>query len=342
MKRIKRALERLIAASGLVVAFGCGGEDFTTPQEDAAAEGGVAPDGGTGGMAEAGRPPGCPAPADPTVHGIGAAGRVDVTAAQAWPNRAPETPALTLEEIAQACATFGSCLTGTLDAGTLGITDGATTDPEVAKADLIRLCALGLQGSEERAIPNGGYNERFAFEVRAAIAAHGDCAAVAAIHTERPAAIKCQEDGCWWSEAEAPTASCEGEVAVLVSGGSTFRRDCSHALTTCNGSATGCTDRPLVACDPAAGDRCDGDIKLGCDHCGLVSFRDCARLAGGHCVEKDDGTASCVYAAGTGCGPADQVCTGTMLTVCAAGTKTAVDCLALGFSGCQNGHCTAP
>jgi hypothetical protein len=105
-------------------------------------------------------------------------------------------------------------------------------------------------------------------------------------------------------------------------------------------SPTGCTDRPPVTCQSAAKDRCDGDIKLGCDRCGMVSFHDCA-VMGGRCVENPDG-AACVYPNAGPCTPQDQTCAGSVLAACVGGTSVMVDCVGLGLKACSNGHCVAP
>jgi hypothetical protein len=87
-------------------------------------------------------------------------------------------------------------------------------------------------------------------------------------------------------------------------------------------------------------DRCDGDIKLGCDRCGMVSFHDCA-VMGGHCVENPTG-AACVYPTTGTCTPDQQACSGNVLTACVRGAPVTVDCVALGLKSCANGHCVAP
>ena len=66
-------------------------------------------------------------------------------------------------------------------------------------------------------------------------------------------------------------------------------------------SPTGCTDRPLVRCTAGGKDRCDGDVKLGCDHCGFVSFHDCS-WNGGHC-EETGGGAECFGPRDAGAAP---------------------------------------
>src|SRR5262249_46484930 len=103
-------------------------------------------------------------------------------------------------------------------------------------------------------------------------------------------------DGCYGS---APRGTSDGGVAALVffhlRGGhlGPDRRHCAFADAECSTkSPTGCTDRPLVACEAPAKDRCDGNVKLGCDHCGLVSYRDCA-WDGGTC-RGTPGGAECV------------------------------------------------
>jgi hypothetical protein len=270
---------------------------------------------------------GCPVASGPA-HGLDANGRVDVTAAEAWPNRPAEPPALTSTEAAGACAVLLACrpeLIAPKDGGAPDLADG------------VGLCLDRPNMWEERAVPSPDIAERWAFEARAIVAVNGDCAAVRAIETKRPSPIACEEDGCYRSLPDPVALTCSGDVATF-SGGQT--RDCSHAFARCDASSkTGCTDRPLTACDPKAADRCDGDVKLGCDHCGLVSFHDCARQ-GGHCVEEP-GVASCVYPDAGTCTSADQRCDGSVLSVCMGGQIVQVDCVALGLAGCADRHCPA-
>jgi hypothetical protein len=256
-------------------------------------------------------------------------GRVDVTAAQAWPNRVTEPKALTPDEIARACAVIGAC---TQSKGS----STAQQDQDMAFATA--LCAIP-DGSEERVIPIDQRNERWSFRVRQILSAIS-CDTVTASLTDRPLGITCEEDGCWWSSnTPIPTVRCDGDVATLTSGDKTFVRDCARALTKCDAtSPTGCTDRAPVACDPAGNDRCDGDVKLGCDHQGRVSFHDCA-LVGKKCVESADG-ASCAPAHTSACSAGSSCDTSSgKLSVCAVDQMQAVDCKALGFSGCVAGHC---
>ena len=262
------------------------------------------------------------------IHGVRADGRVDVTAAQAWPGRNPEPTPLTRGEIAQACARIAGCQTPT------DHTPSAKEDEDLAWATA--LCATP-DDTEERVIPLAESNERWSYLLRESLVAKS-CADVSALKTKRPSAIDCQEDGCWWSSnTPIPKVSCAGDVATMISAGTTFVRDCSHSYAHCSTSSpTGCTDRGPVGCDPAGLDRCDGDIKLGCDHTGRVSFHDCG-LIGQKCVE-DAGGAHCAAPETGGCS-VGAGCDGATLSMCVMGSKVNVDCSALGFSACKAGHC---
>jgi hypothetical protein len=260
------------------------------------------------------------------VHGKTADGRVDVTAAQAWPSRPVEAAPLTPAEVAKACVALGSCL-----------------DTKDSPATLIGLCVLP-DGSEERAIPSGKTNERRSFVLRQALAG-GTCDALKSLETPRDPQIYCEEDGCWWSSTSspAPTVTCAGAVATLkADDGKVITRDCSRAYQTCDAtSPTGCSDRHPVACDASAKDRCDGAVKLGCDHAGRVSFHDCGRVAGGSCAENADGSASCVYPDAGKCSTSASKCVdATKVSVCVAGDVQEVDCTTLGFTKCDAGRCT--
>jgi hypothetical protein len=273
--------------------------------------------------------------ADPTcaidsaeVHGLTPDGRVNVTAAEAWPSRPMEPTPPTAAEILSACAILSSCFSQIGDAGVSSDADqikGITSclDPTTHKF-------------EERAIPEAEQSERWSFKVRNIIAKKG-CGGVL-IGSKRPHEAYCEESGCWWTGSSPATVTCEGTIATYNAPTPVGTRDCAGSYATCSTtSPTGCTDRPRVACQSAGKDRCDGDIKLGCDRCGLVSFHDCG-LQGGHCVESPDG-AACVYPDPAACTAAPS-CSGSMLTFCSRGAPTTVDCVALGLAGCSNGHCT--
>jgi hypothetical protein len=270
----------------------------------------------------------------PIEHGVRADGRVDVSAQEAWPNRAPEPPMVTPSELLRACAILSACFR-------LPTPDGGAPDIDKQMADGLRSCLdPASHANEERVIPDLSQNERWSFTLRTLLSKPG-CGGLF-MSTARPPGIVCQEDGCWWNPAMAsPSVQCAGDVATLTAGGMTYTRDCSHAYTACSASSpTGCTDRAPVTCVSAANDRCDGDIKLGCDRCGMVSFHDCG-VMGGHCVENPGG-ASCVYPSAGQCTPMDQSCSGNLLTACVAGTPVTIDCVALGLKGCSNAHCVAP
>jgi hypothetical protein len=262
------------------------------------------------------------------VHGVRSDGRVDVTAHDAWPTRTAEPTPLTRGEVASACARLGACQVPT------DHTPTAKEDSDIGI--LTAICAMP-DGTEERVIPMSDINERWSYVLREALVAKS-CADVLAIKTKRAAGIGCQEDGCYWSSnTPIPKVSCSGDVATMQTGSLTLVRDCSHVYAHCSTSSpTGCTDRGPVACDPNGIDRCDGDVKLGCDHSGRVSFHDCA-VVGRKCVE-DAGGAQCVPQLADTCSLGSS-CEGTTLSVCVDGAKANVDCPTLGFTKCQNGHC---
>ncbi len=267
---------------------------------------------------------GKPAPSGP-VYGTRPDGRVDVTAAQAWPSRIAEPAPLTPLEVARACVALGSC-----------------RDPSASPATLVGLCALP-DAAEERAIPQHEKNERRSWVLRRALAG-ASCETLNDIETERPFDIYCEESGCWWIGTRTPTVTCAGDVATMkVADGRTITRDCSHAYQKCSTtSETGCTDRAPVACDGLGKDRCDGAIKLGCDRSSRVSFRDCTRVAGGTCMENADGSAQCVYPDAKKCSvPSASTCSvdSTKVSVCVAGEPQEVECTALGFTKCDSGRC---
>ena len=221
--------------------------------------------------------------------GHGPVGPVATDAAEAWPE-VPTVPALKPEDVVQACAELAVC----------NPPDGAGANPFVE----INLCIANIEWSAERAIPMSNFlvwNERAEYFVACQLAHVGDCAAQKECWSERNPLISCQEDGC--SAQTKLSVSCNGSVAHLEGSGKSFDRDCARAYADCDEtSPTGCTDRHFSAC-PAGGnqaDRCDGDVRLGCDGAGQVSYHDCTRL-GGTC-KTASGVGACDY------GVADPLC----------------------------------
>ena len=280
----------------------------------------------------------CPSPfADPAgpVHGIRSDGRVDVSARQAWPSRPQETRQFpTPAEAAEACAAFAAC--GRPPRAPFDWFDGATGFSNCLNG------ALGIVevNSADRVIPLTGtgniptYEQGWPELVQRVLASAGDCDAVRSVLTTSGAPIVCQEDGCWLASKGAATVTCDGEVAHIRVDGAEFERDCARANVRCSEqSATGCTDRPLVRCDSHALDRCEGDIKLGCDDCGLVSFHDCS-WNGGHCKETAAG-AECVGPNDSSCATVTNACEGNSFSACVEGQSVRVDCAALGGLECR-------
>jgi hypothetical protein len=193
----------------------------------------------------------------------------------------------------------------------------------------------------ERAVPlikdadTTTFNESWAFFVRAVLATGGDCEAVAHVLTLPEVPMGCQEDGCWLNANAPAKVTCTGDTARIEVGGKQSRRDCSRAGMRCDESSdTGCTDRALVRCETGGSDRCDGDIKLGCDTCGFVSFHDCS-WDGGHCEETHDG-ANCVPPRDSdACAALLGGCDGNTFSICVEGQPVKVDCAANGNFICS-------
>lgn len=246
-------------------------------------------------------------------------GPIAENASEAWPKAPSAVPAISPVEIATACARAGECIPD-LD-----------TFTQQEKMALVDLCVFDATFSAERAIPLSGFakrNERAEYFVRCTLDA-ADCSAVNACASERDDRIGCQEDGCRFLGGKTPVVSCSGSVATLTVGGSSFTRDCALAFAECDTeSATGCTDRPFTACPPDApkADRCDGNVRLGCDGAGQVSYRDCSRM-GGTCQTAGD-VGACVYTGATPeCDPdgetppAPASCDAGTLSVCVNGER---------------------
>jgi hypothetical protein len=277
------------------------------------------------------------------IHGVAADGRVDITAAEAWPMRPTEPAPLSRDDLARACVTLAACLyvDDVSSAFDLNVARGrawfaqSCANPGPSD-DVGSLFGEGAGRSEEYVIPLSHTANRLPWLSQAALAAKGDCAKVLATRSARPAPLVCASHGCWWKDLST-SVKCSGSVATIVGSTATYTRDCSHSLTTCDPtSVTGCADRPIISCDPVAGDRCDGNIKLGCRKTGFLSYRDCSWY-GGKCVEDPGGKAHCQYAAS--CPDREPTCTGTTLHLCTLGEPISVDCVELGFSGCDRGRC---
>lgn len=242
----------------------------------------------------------------PAKAGPGPYGEIASNAAEAWPN-APELPSMSPTDVLTACAAWSAC----------------PVDPLAGSGfpERFELCIRDLVvPSAERAVPMTvfltGVNERAEFFVACALAAE-TCDAMGACLTDRSSTIYCEEDGC--RALYDYVVTCNGDVASLATGGAPIVRDCSRALSVCDPTShTGCADRPFSQCDPALdpSDRCDGDIRLGCDGQGQVSYHDCARL-GGTCGTTDTGAQDCIYPT-----TQDPPCEGVNL-VCAGGTLSA-------------------
>lgn len=256
----------------------------------------------------------------PTASGRAGAepqGPVAHDAGEAFPDRPAGVPAMKPGDIAAACAESAAC-----------IPDRATYSAADLSA-LIDLCVSDVRWSAERAIPLSSFShnvERPEFYVACVLSHTGDCNAVNACRTDRDPAITCQEDGC-----TAPTTtqvSCAGDVATITINGVTTERDCTRAFAACDASSpTGCTDRHYTACPPGVdtADRCDGDVRLGCDGAGQVSYHDCARL-GGTCGDTGNGNMDCIYPGAedpdcTADQPKPAACTGSDIAVCMGGQR---------------------
>lgn len=233
-------------------------------------------------------------------------GPIATNAVEAWPKKPTAVPAITPEELVRACAEQAAC-----NAPTSGSTDPLTA---------VSICVAELEWSAERAIPASAlfsWNERVEYYVKCQNEHAGDCEAQKSCSSGRSHAIFCEEDGCHTVGSTKYTVTCEGSIAHLTAGNDTIDRDCAVAYAECDTeSSTGCTDRPFTAC-PSEGskaDRCDDDIRLGCDGKGQVSYHDCSVL-GGVCGTASDGSQDCVYQ-----DPPDPNCTDPeVLPACADG-----------------------
>lgn len=242
----------------------------------------------------------------------GPVGPVATTALEAWPE-APSAPPLSRQQLARACASWVACR---VDA----------SDPV-----MVEICVAALEWSGERAIPIsktwldpfGDANERVEFFAACVLDATS-CSTVGACLTPREVELYCEEGGCRSNREYQVT--CEGSIARMTdASGKTVERDCARALAACDvASPTGCTDRHPSQCPapPPQPDRCDGDVRLGCDGARQISYRDCSRL-GGQCAQGTDGLGRCSYGAEV-CDQSAR-CDGGQLSLCVLGQPTTID-----------------
>ncbi len=255
--------------------------------------------------------------------GVGCSNQTDPTpepdapvasnAAEAWPDQPAGVAPITEENILEACATSGACSA-----------EVAALSPE-ERLGLIDICVYDAVFSAERAIPLTGFNhenERVEWWV-SCVQSATDCSAIETCRTERDQNIVCEEDGCRaYGEFN---VSCNGSIATLTGSDQTFTRDCSRAYVECDAtSPTGCADRHFSRCPDGidTSDRCDGNVRLGCDSGAHVSFHDCTRL-GGTCGLASDGSQDCVYPT-----PSSPDCKASQPAACDGGN----------LSACVNGH----
>jgi hypothetical protein len=154
--------------------------------------------------------------------------------------------------------------------------------------------------------------------------------------------VSCGERAC-----SLVTDGCAGDRIQRCDGVAFHERDCAPLDATCGlvplfGHT--CIGRgPACATSFAEGVplRCDaGDTLVACGG-GHETRQDCARL-GGHCFEAG-GQPHCAFA--DQCDPQFQsACAGAFLVFCNNGVLTTVNCIALGFGGCDPSRpaCMAP
>jgi hypothetical protein len=242
-------------------------------------------------------------------------------ASEAFPGKPASLPAISASDIAKSCALYTAC---------------TAPSNQSTQADLLfgeGFCINDVNFSAERAIPISDLesdNERAEYFVQCVTAHAGDCQAIGACVTTRSSDIYCEEDGC--RGRSAATVTCRGTVATVHAGGDTFTRDCALAYAKCDpSSSTGCTDRPFTRCPPGGNtaDHCDGNVRLGCDSAGQVSYHDCARM-GGTCGTLSNGGQGCIYGGGVTdpqCASGDSMptCSGATLSACVNGQLVSID-----------------
>lgn len=151
----------------------------------------------------------------------------------------------------------------------------------------IPLSNVGMFGPDW--VPIRSANESAEFFARCVLDAANSCQEVHGCLTER-AVSNCEEVGCTgYARFE---VACSGDVATIKHDcDGPHTRDCSRSGTRCDPtSPTGCSDRRPSDCPAGVSraDRCDGNVRLGCDGTDRVSYHDCSRLEGGSCQPVGD------------------------------------------------------
>ncbi|MCC6644497.1 MAG: hypothetical protein IT374_02870 [Polyangiaceae bacterium] len=244
-------------------------------------------------------------------------GEVARDASEAFPEAPQAVPALSRDALLRACVRAAECQVGQPPSSPITAADAL---------GLVGICVSALEFSAERAIPISGWMSRASTaDVWAACVTAGPaCDDVRACDVARPG-VTCEEDGCRGPSGWVETR-CAGDQATIVTKTSQSTRDCALAHARCDvASPTGCTDRPYTRCPDGAPhvDRCDGDVRLGCDGQGQVSYRDCRRL-GGTCGLDARGTYDCVYPdtdACAGTAPPSLGCAEGELAMCVLGAR---------------------
>lgn len=133
-----------------------------------------------------------------------------------------------------------------------------------------------------------------------------------------------------------PVAGCRGSAKELCLGDAVLLEDCARDGQRCallDGGPQCVSDR---ACASGTESHCEGSVVVLCQPNGFESRTDCARnptrrrCKGGACVET-----------GTECADLRVTCEGSAVNFCADGFVRQVDCLNVGFAGCDAGACVA-
>lgn len=244
-------------------------------------------------------------------------GPVARNASEAFPAAPEGVPVLSRQAILSACVRAQECQVGQ------PLDDGTPILPEHVLL-FVEICEGALTSSAERAIPVSDWFIKWAQTADlwvACVEGATTCEGVRACDIKRDG-VSCEEAGCFgpagWKETR-----CQGTVATLVAEGGEFVRDCALAHASCDpASPTGCTDRHSTSCpeDLDKADRCDGDVRLGCDRFNRVSYRDCRRM-GGTCGKTPEGRMDCIYPGTSEACAAEPPleCQGGKLSLCVLG-----------------------
>ncbi len=130
--------------------------------------------------------------------------------------------------------------------------------------------------------------------------------------------------------------SCDGDVLTYCDDGTRYAVNCSAQGNVCTDLGDGsayCSDRP-EPCSPASSYSCDGSSIDACDAQGYSETYDCGP-AGLACEEVGSSVACVAEGCSTAGSCFEQCVNDTTIQFCQGGSPVTLDCVAFGFTGCE-------